>query len=277
MSWESSLGEFNAQHAPSSLISRQDVNLTVRRQLFLCLHCNETNADQDYWDQPREISMFAMNVPSFVDRERELLVLPVRLSGDGFQMFSSVGCEVEGYDWIPLFLPEQLAHKIRNCNAFAAFPPEVPREIWMQALVKVFARCEMGFWAWNIITGSFNWVMLCIGIVSADMPDAAKSAGLLNPSRAGACSRLTVLSREHMLDPGQLLAAAPRTQQLEQLLRQEASKLSKSASEKLLSSKGYSTKCSLSLRSGPFTTALNSTNIVTCTSWPLDHSTLLYV
>jgi hypothetical protein len=216
-------------------------------QCTLCGHEQEVNIRSS----PPHPSVFDLHIPSYVSLS-EVCIVPVKLSGDGFQVFSSVGCELDGFDWVPLNLSVAMTQTVRNSFSFAAFQSTLTQAEKSTMIAKIFAHCEKGFWAWNIASNKFVWVIMCIAFVCADMPGAAKLSGLLDPSKANACSRLTLMHRNDMLDLQQLLAAAPRSRLTEETIRHEASAMSnKGDRKKLLSEYGLASSASplLALRS----------------------------
>lgn len=215
-------GRVKCQNCNKWMFFRSDqVDFRTKRMEGMCCYCNEQQVFQ-FWSDPVAPSVFELSVPAFVKME-EVAVVPVKLAGDGFQIFSSVGLELDSYDWMPLCLSAKMMQTVRNSFTFATFPPSIGVREKLEVLTRVFAGLEQGFWAWNSVLGRFVWVIVCLGMVTADMPAAAKSAGLLDPSSATYCSRLTLVKRTEMLNIGQFTSAAVRTRHEEELARQSAS------------------------------------------------------
>lgn len=153
----------------------------------------------------------------------QVVVVPVKLAGDEFNVFTSVNVELDGYDLTPLSLPPEQCQTVRNSFSFVAFESSVEQRDRLKLLARVLGRSERGFWAWSAAQQRRLWIMLAVSEVCGDMVGQAGSCGLLEPQNAGVPTRVVVVQRSVMVDPRHILAGPPRTREHDEVVRQAAS------------------------------------------------------
>ncbi len=121
------------------VVPLSNVDTVQPSSMCRCVRCG-CDQSVNIRSPPPPPSIFNLHIPSFVE-EDEICIVPVKLSGDGFQVFSSVGCELDGFDWVPLNLPIAMTQTVRNSFSLAAFPSSISQSD-KSTLTRVFANCE---------------------------------------------------------------------------------------------------------------------------------------